>query len=65
MDSEAHRKVHPQMIDATYAEGVEPSPYLDLENKEEDNQPQEESDDFELDPAKVCAIDDLDCEACQ
>lgn len=53
------------MIDAEYAEGVEPNKYLDLENKEEDNKPQEDSDDFELDPAKVCAIDDLDCEACQ
>ena len=40
------------MIDATYAEGVDPSPYLDL--------PTHQSlDDFELDASKVCRIDDL------
>lgn len=54
-------------MNAEYAEGVEPSKYIDLPNKEEDNtsEAQASLDDFELDPAKVCAIDDPDCEACQ
>lgn len=38
-------------MNAEYAKGAEPSKYIDL--------------DFELDPSKVCKIDDPDCEACQ
>lgn len=47
------------MIDATYAPGAEKSKYVNL--------PEVTTtlDDFELDPAKVCRIDDPDCESCQ
>lgn len=51
-------------MNAEYAKDVEPNKYLDLENKEEDNKPQEESDDF-LAGVQACPIDaDETCESC-
>ncbi len=50
-------------MDAEYAQGVEPSPYIDLKPQTPDNTTEDDS--FELDPTKVCRIDDPDCEACQ
>jgi hypothetical protein len=43
-------------MDATYLEGTDKSPYLDLDTT---------FDDFELDATKVCLITDPDCESCQ
>lgn len=46
-------------MNAEYAEGVEPNKYLDL------SQTEPTLGDFELDPSKVCLIDNPDCEACE
>lgn len=54
------------MIDAEYAEGVEKSPYLDLDTQAQEEQNKNKTDDdFELNASKVCPIDADDCEACQ
>lgn len=49
-------------MEAQYVSGEVVSRYLNLETTAKE---EKTDDDFELDPAKVCRIDDPECESCQ